>query len=501
MDGLKPPLQHSAQPGEPAADDLEKIRKWQEARIERKLQGEYESAAFHLADLVNQNLSTPLRVATVRIEGAAHTRRSFLGWLIDPWLPRPTFQDSESLSNLETVLHTTRGISHVLQETDIFQSIEAKLERARDLLAKDGDVDIVFKTREKGRFYLKTATELGNNEGTASATARIRNVFGGAETFEANMSLGTKTRRSFHALLSVPLSPSFRTKGEISLFGLERDLTSYASSFEGSRGLKATVRSDWGSRGIHEVSYEAVLRHLGGLTPAASVSIRESAGQNFKSSLSHTWIRDTRDDKLTASRGQYTKLYQEIAGLGGDTSFYKVEAEGQASRSLLPGVALSFAARTGFLKSLTGQSHFSDRFQLGGPLSIRSFRANSMGPRDSADSLGGEMYWSTGLSLISDIPRKSHWPIKSHFFVNAGRLDSVNKGPSFAVKYILDPNSQSISENLIDCLSKPSVSVGLGLIYRFDPVRVEVNFGVPLVASKSDGARKGFQVGIGLDLL
>lgn len=38
-------------------------------------------------------------------------------------------------------------------------------------------------------------------------------------------------------------------------------------------------------------------------------------------------------------------------------------------------------------------------------------------------------------------------------------------------------------------------------MYKLDPVRVEVNFGVPLTASKSDGARKGFQVGIGLDFL
>lgn len=38
-------------------------------------------------------------------------------------------------------------------------------------------------------------------------------------------------------------------------------------------------------------------------------------------------------------------------------------------------------------------------------------------------------------------------------------------------------------------------------MYKFEPVRVEVNFGVPLVASKSDGIRKGFQVGIGLDFL
>ncbi|KAH7921552.1 hypothetical protein BV22DRAFT_1038526, partial [Leucogyrophana mollusca] len=488
MDGLKPPLQRSARPDEPSEDDLEKLRKWQEARIERKLRGEYESAVFHLADLVNQNLSTPLQIASVRVEGASNTRRSFLSWLINPWLSRHTSRDADGPSNLQSVLHTARGISHVLQETDIFQSIDAKIERARDILAKEGDVDIVFNTREKGRFYLKTATELGNSEGSASATARVRNVFGGAETFEANLSFGTKTRRSFHALLSAPLSPSLRTKGEISVFGLERDLTSYASSSEGSRGLKVAVRSDWGSRGVHELSYEAVLRHIGGLTPTASISIRESAGQNVKSSLSHTWIRDTRDDKIAATRGHYTKLYQEIAGLGGDASFYKAEAESQASRPLLPGVTLSFAARAGFLKNFAGHSYFSDRFQLGGPLSVRSFRANSMGPRDASDSLGGELYWSTGLSLISDIPRKSHWPIKSHIFVNAGRLDSMNK-------------AKDTTENFVDCLSRPSVSVGLGLIYRFDPVRVEVNFGVPLIASKSDGARRGFQVGIGLDFL
>ena len=54
---------------------------------------------------------------------------------------------------------------------------------------------------------------------------------------------------------------------------------------------------------------------------------------------------------------------------------------------------------------------------------------------------------------------------------------------------------------VLDSLSRPSISVGLGLIYRFNPVRVEVNFGVPLVASKSDASRKGVQVGMGLEFL
>lgn len=61
--------------------------------------------------------------------------------------------------------------------------------------------------------------------------------------------------------------------------------------------------------------------------------------------------------------------------------------------------------------------------------------------------------------------------------------------------------AKSFQDNIHDCLSKPCISAGVGLIYRFDPVRVEANFGVPLVASKSDGSRRGFQMGIGLDFL
>jgi len=44
------------------------------------------------------------------------------------------------------------------------------------------------------------------------------------------------------------------------------------------------------------------------------------------------------------------------------------------------------------------------------------------------DSLGGELYWAAGLSLISDFPKKPHWPVKTHLFLNAGRLDNIDRG-------------------------------------------------------------------------
>ena len=61
--------------------------------------------------------------------------------------------------------------------------------------------------------------------------------------------------------------------------------------------------------------------------------------------------------------------------------------------------------------------------------------------------------------------------------------------------------ARSLAENIQNTIAKPSISAGVGLIYKFDAIRLEVNFGLPIVASKSDATRKGIQIGIGLDFL
>ena len=109
------------------------------------------------------------------------------------------------------------------------------------------------------------------------------------------------------------------------------------------------------------------------------------------------------------------------------------------------------------------------------------------------DSLGGDLFWAAGASLITHIPRKPHWPVKAHAFINAGQLEPLHRHE--------DGVGSSLRSSISTALSRPSVSAGVGLIYHFDPVRMELNFGVPLAARASDGTRKGVQVGIGLEFL
>lgn len=52
--GLKPLLHNTSAPRDNEPDELEKIRKWQEERVARKLRGEYESAVMHLSELVSR---------------------------------------------------------------------------------------------------------------------------------------------------------------------------------------------------------------------------------------------------------------------------------------------------------------------------------------------------------------------------------------------------------------------------------------------------------------
>ena len=70
-----------------------------------------------------------------------------------------------------------------------------------------------------------------------------------------------------------------------------------------------------------------------------------------------------------------------------------------------------------------------------------------------------------------------------------------------AVHSVVSSLARPFRDSLLHAVKGPSVAAGVGLIYRFDPVRVEVNFGVPLVAYRSDGCQRGFQVGIGLEFL
>lgn len=380
------------------------------------------------------------------------------------------------------------------------------------------DLAVYFSARERGRYTIKTGTEVGHADGSAFAQAQLRNLFGGAESLNVHVSKGTRTRSAFSAVFDTPLLSDPDLRWEIG--GLvSSTMKPWASHEEVLKGGTTKVKYTTESGHRHELTYSGMWRQITGLASNASASVRTDAGDSFKSALTHTWINDKRDYPLLPNRGYLLKTITEIAGFGplkGDVGFGKVEVESQAALPIsIPGIegdtGISFTTgfRGGILYPLTAgggaiplMSRVNDRFQLGGPADVRGFKFSGLGPHEAGDALGGDVYAAGGASLLLPFPRVGKdTPLRFQAFVNAGRLLALKgkpkEGPmdAEAVREGMKRTIQQLGDGL------PSCAAGVGVIYAHPMARIEVNFSLPLVMRKGEEARKGLSLGIGIDFL
>ena len=285
----------------------------------------------------------PLRLRAIRIVGLNAMRPHFLAGLCRPYVdpfsaenvlaelrfgdrllsPQPGAE-----TNIRALLATATSLGMDLARLDVVKDIGARLEPAKGASpTPQEDVDIVLHCKPAGRFFLKSSTSLGNSEGTASIQAKLRNLFGGAESLEGTAALGTRTRHSYYGVFSTPVLASPDLWFNTSVLSQHRDMTSYASAHEGLTSVRSALVWTPAPTIKHELAYEASQRWLHHLLPEASVAIRKLAMPSLKSAVSYTMEQDTRDDPLLATVGSFSSGKLEFAGLGGDTNFFKAEAQ------------------------------------------------------------------------------------------------------------------------------------------------------------------------------
>lgn len=379
------------------------------------------------------------------------------------------------------------------------------------------DVNIYYRVKEKSKVFAKTGTDVGNAEGSAYAQVQWRNLFGGAESLDLNASLGTRTRSSYSGSLDTPVlsNPNFRAQ----VGGIQSTTQKiFASHEEVMRGGWAKLRY-LGVTGLHEFGYTGSWRQITGLAQNASPTVRGDAGDTFKSSLTHTWTSDRRDNPILPTTGYFTKTSNEIAGFGplaGDVAFLKSEIETQQALPIpIPGikgdsgVTFTTGFRAGLLYPLTlngasqpSLSRINDRFQLGGPTDVRGFRLSGLGPRDGPDAVGGDVYAAGSANLLVPLPKVgAARPLRLQAFVNGGRLLALRSQDKEGAL-----SSEEVQQSMKNALSEignglPSMSAGVGLVYAHPAARFELNFSLPIVTRKGEEGRKGLQFGIGINFL
>lgn len=132
------------------------------------------------------------------------------------------------------------------------------------------------------------------------------------------------------------------------------------------------------------LAYEAENVSASGISTFIPARFQSNAS-GLTSLMSFTASRDTRDNRIYASKGMLNLIKSEISGskLGGDNDFFRVTGRTQFYQPLIGKLNFKTYGRVGYIRSLnTNIIPLFERFFLGGPNSLRGYTPNAVGPRE-----------------------------------------------------------------------------------------------------------------------
>ncbi|KAK1782366.1 surface antigen-domain-containing protein [Copromyces sp. CBS 386.78] len=473
--------------------------------------------------IFEDHLLAPAAVNSIEIHGANNTRRGLLDHLFKPIVEESTSPDTTLGDVLGRISKATQKLTRfgIFKEDGFGVFISDARQKQQEQYQSPTDrteLDVSIRVKEQSRLVFSAGTDFGNAEGSAYTNAVLRNIFGGAETLSVNAATGTRTRSAYNAVFSTPLNgnPDIRLALEGLRSSTQKPWASHDEHLTGGN-LRLAWSTDNGDN--HVLGYSGVWRQLTGLTASASPTVRADAGDSLKSSITHTFTRDRRDNPTLPQTGYLLRTVSELAGWGplkGDVSFAKSEVEVSAAQPLpLPGVSVGAGFRAGLLYPLpTGYSlssasvtpsRINDRFQLGGPTDVRGFSMGGLGPHDGVDSVGGDLFAAGSVNMLLPLPKAGPTsPLRLQLFANGGRLVALQGKKAAEGSLSLD--SGAVASGMKSAVAElanglPSVAAGFGMVYAHPVARFELNFSLPLVVRRGEEARKGLQVGVGINFL
>jgi len=433
------------------------------------------------AQVALDNISA--KVVAVTIDGLARTKNDIVV---------ESVKDLFKVEQFEDLVLTAQGVRGKLKDLGCFSDVGIHIDTSD---TGDKDYTVTFQVQEVKRVAGSVNTMVGNNEGSLMTGIMLPNLFGRGEKLQADYTYGTRKSSTFNISLLKPLRGKmntnittnvFQTTGEWPISGFK----------ELDRGVLADLSFVSAPQVQHNLQYEAVWRNISTINRAAAFAVREHSGHTLKSAIKHILSVDRRDDIIFPSEGSFFKLSQEFAGLGGNIGFFKNELEIQANIPLAEDISIQGTFNGGLLKDIQGDKTFniSDHFFLGGPLNVRGFDTRGIGPSSDGCALGGTLYWASGLHLYAPLPfRPGRGGLgdlfRSHMFVTAGNVGS----------FWLSGN---MSRDLEQVTQDFRLSYGLGLALKLGGVaRIELNYCVPVKASRGDKPAPGLQFGVGVNFL
>lgn len=427
----------------------------------------------------------PVKVQSVKVDGIQRTKDDIIAKHL-----RPLF----SATNFEEMVKKAHFAKSQLEQLGLFKAVSINVDVSKGAAAKPDGYDLTFNVKEFGRVTGGISTLIGTNEGSVICSLRLPNCAGRGEKLIGDVMYGSKNALGWGISFNKPLNGDPNVHFQTGIFQNSVDLP-WSGYRELGRGLFTELAFP-SSFGVHALRWEGTWRELSCLSQTTAFAVREQSGHSLKSAIRHTWTRDTRDSKVLPNTGILLKAVHELAGIGGDARYLKQEAEFQINKPFVWDSVVQLSVALGLVNNIFQGSkpNIMDRVFLGGPLTLRGFNLQGVGPHDEGCALGADAYWCSGLHLYTPLPfrpgKGSFGDLfRTHFFVNAGNLALIERQASWR-------------DNLVGLAENIRLSYGAGIVLRLGGIaRLEVNYCVPLWARKGDSVNPGLQIGVGIRFL
>ncbi len=240
----------------------------------------------------------------------------------------------------------------------------------------------------------------------AMAAIAQRNLFGRGQVLQLKAQLGGKTTRytlSFTEpwLFDIPLSAG------VDLYDWQMDYDTYDKDSKGV-GFRFSYPVFDFTRAY--LSYAFDISNIKNIDEVyASNLVKDSKGENTKSSISTALRYDSRDRIFNPTKGSQHSISVQYAGIGGEIGFTKYLAETGWYFPLFKETVGFLHARTGYVNRNSGKKLFDyDKFYLGGMNSLRGFDWRDVSPTDeNGDKVGGNKFVQFNAEYIIPLIKKA----------------------------------------------------------------------------------------------
>ena len=315
-----------------------------------------------------------------------------------------------------------------------------------------------------------------------------RNFMGRGQFVKLNTTLSFK-RQQVDFSFTEPYFMGMPISAGIDIFATKTD-NSNTSSYE-STNVGFALRTGFKLDEYSSLSFKYTLayRDVSGIdVDEASPAIIAQEGSSIKSSIGATYTWDDLDNPNRPTLGFRGQLVSEIAGLGGDAYYGRLETHGWYFYPLYEeSIILKLEGNAGHIEAFNGRDvPLQDRFFKGAE-SFRGFAQSGVGPRQrgndgDTDAIGAQSYAIATAELTFPVGLPEQWGIEGAAFTDFGTVFGT---PEESIATGTPPCTGAQDCTVFDTMAFRA-SVGAGLIWQspFGPLRFEVAY--PLMKAKYD---------------